>query len=147
LEAPVHQAVVLDTNVLIAASFQPRSSSGQVVSAVRAGRVRMVWDDPTLRETGSLFDRIPPLSRKAVEDLFREENAFRGVVDPTAFPRVPDPDDRKFAALAAAADATLLTLDRALLASATPESGFRARTPAEFLEEMPEASAAEPDPG
>jgi hypothetical protein len=37
-------AVVLDTNVLVAAGFNPRSASA------KQGQVRMVWNDATRRE-------------------------------------------------------------------------------------------------
>ena len=38
-------AVVLDTNVFIAAAFKPRSDSGRVVDAVRSGTLRLVWNE------------------------------------------------------------------------------------------------------
>lgn len=109
------QRVVLDTNVLIAAAFRPGSRSAALVREVREGRVELVWDEPTRRESETLFRRIPPISWGDVSDLFREADRFTGSVDGSGFPSVPDPDDRKFAALAAAAGATLVSLDAHLL--------------------------------
>ena len=43
-------AVVLDTNVFVAAGFNPRSASARIVDAVKHGQVRMVWNDATRRE-------------------------------------------------------------------------------------------------
>ncbi len=110
--------LVLDTNVLIAAAFRPGSESGAVVDGVRAGRLRLVWDEPTRRETEALFRKIPPISWRSVADLYREADRFDGPVDPSAFGTVPDPEDRKFAALAAAAGALLVSLDAHLLDAA-----------------------------
>jgi predicted nucleic acid-binding protein len=109
------RAVVFDTSVLIAAAFRPGSGSARLVEAVRAGRFRLVWDEPTRRESETLFRRIPPLSWGDVADLFSDEDRYTGAVDASAFGGVPDPEDRKFAALAAAAGATLVSLDAHLL--------------------------------
>jgi len=109
------QRVVLDTNVLIAAAFRPASRSATLVREIREGRVGLVWDEPTRRESETLLRRIPPISWRDVSDLFRDEDRFPGSVDQRGFESVPDPDDRKFAALAAAAGATLVSLDAHLL--------------------------------
>ena len=119
-------AVVLDTNVLVAAGFRPRSASARVLAALRGGALRLVWDDDTRRESERIVRRIPPLSWDAVAPLFRPEGRWPGPTDPGAFTVVADPDDRKFAALAAAAGATLVTMDEHLL-------GERARIAAEVL--------------
>lgn len=117
-ESPSREGtLVLDTNVLIAAAFRPDSRSGRLVQAVREGRYRLVWDEPTRRESERLMRRIPPISWSDVAGLFREENHFTGPIDDAAFGNVPDPDDRKFAALAAAAKAILVSLDTHLLAA------------------------------
>ncbi len=42
--------VVLDTNVFVAAGFNPGSHSARIVEAVRNGRLRMVWDNATQAE-------------------------------------------------------------------------------------------------
>jgi uncharacterized protein len=107
--------LVLDTNVLIAAAFRPSSGSGRLVAAVRRGDFRLIWNEPTRAETERLFRRIPPIDWSDVTGLYRDEDRFDGVVDPAAFGAVPDPEDRKFAALAAATGATLVSLDADLL--------------------------------
>ena len=50
-----------------------------------------------------------------IADLFRAEDRFGGSTHPEAFGFVPDPADRKFAALADAAQAPLVTSDARLL--------------------------------
>src|SRR5690242_20609336 len=47
---PPPRSVVLDTNVFVAAGFNPGSHSARLVEAVRDGRLRMIWDDTTRAE-------------------------------------------------------------------------------------------------
>lgn len=110
--------IVVDTNAFVAAGFNPASASARILEAAREGRLALVWDEATRGETKHVLSRIPRLRWEDAETLFREENRFRGDTDPEAFGRVEDPADRKFAALAAAADAVLITSDDHLLAHA-----------------------------
>lgn len=110
--------VVLDTNVFVAAGFNPGSHSARLLEAVRDGRLRMVWDDATHAEIEHVVRHIPRLSWPRIADLFRSENRFRGATHPRDFDFVPDPADRKFAALAQAAQAPLVTSDAGLLKAA-----------------------------
>lgn len=127
--------VVIDTSVLVAAAFKPRSDSARIVEQVRRGTLRLMWDEPTRVETERIFRKIPPLSWEAVSGLFAEANRRSTDGDLSAFKGVPDPDDRKFAALAAATRATLLTLDEHLLGAADGAT-YTARTPSEFLRRL-----------
>jgi predicted nucleic acid-binding protein len=129
--------VVLDTNVLIAAAFRSESYAGRLVAALRQGRLRLVWDGPTRHESEALLRRIPPISWEDFVDLYREEDRFPGDVAPEAFTAVPDPEDRKFAALASAAEATLVTLDAHLL-DAPLGASARVATPRALLERLGE---------
>ena len=124
--------IVLDTNVFVAAGFNPRSASARILTAVRKGRFRLIWNEPTRRETETILRRIPRLSWKKVADLFRPEWEFTGPVDPEAFAAIPDPDDRKFAALSAAAKVPLVTNDDHLLAY-RDSLGIEVLTPSAFL--------------
>lgn len=123
--------VVLDTNVLVGAGFNPGSASARIVDAVRQGELRMVWNDATRREIERIVHRIPPLRSQSVTELFRPSDRFTGPTHPERFSEIPDPDDRKFAALADAAGAVLISNDDHLL-------GYRDRrhpavlTPGEF---------------
>jgi uncharacterized protein len=100
-------AMVLDTNVFVAAGFNPRSASAKIVAAVKQGQVRMVWNEATRREIEYIMQHIPPLRAHAVSNLFRPEDRYIVATHPERFAFIPDPDDRKFAALAHAAGATL----------------------------------------
>ncbi len=124
--------VVLDTNVFVAAAFNPRSSAARIIEAVREGRLRLIWNEATRRETRRILDRIPPISWKPFADLFREENRHRDRVNPNWFGHVDDPDDRVFGALAYAAGATLITQDDDLL-DGRSNVDVPILTPTEFL--------------
>ena len=119
-------AVILDTNVFVAAGFNPRSASARILRQVRQGRLRMVWSQPTRRETQRIVEKIPPLSWERVRDLFREEDRCSDEVMLSAYDFIRDPDDRKFAALADATGAALVTNDDDLLT-------HRQRVPFEVL--------------
>lgn len=127
--------IVLDTNVVVAAGFRPRSASGRVLAALRAGRLRLAWDDATRTETERIVGRIPPLAGRGALPPYAPADRWPGATDPAAFAHVPDPDDRRFAALAAAAEATLVTMDAHLLAGrgARPP---RIVTPGELAAEL-----------
>jgi predicted nucleic acid-binding protein len=91
----------------------------------------MVWDEATRRETARVLRQIPRLSWDEAADLFREEDRFPGETRPERFACIPDPDDRKFAALAEATGAALITNDRHLL-QAGGLAEARIMTPGEF---------------
>jgi len=110
------RCVVLDTNILIAAGFNPGSHAARIVRAARDGLLLMVWCEETKRESERILRKIPPLSWGAFADLFNKETRYRGKIDPAGHAYVPDPADRVFAALAHAANATLITQDDHLLA-------------------------------
>jgi predicted nucleic acid-binding protein len=126
------EGVVIDTNVFVAAGFNPRSASARILDGVREGRFRLVWNQPTRGETEMILRRIPRLHWQKAADLFRPEGEYTGPVDPAAFTVIPDPDDRKFAALSAAANVPLVTSDKLVLAQ-RDNVGIEIVTPRDFL--------------
>ena len=78
-----------------------------------------------------------PLAPARRAELFRPEEEFTGPVDPAAFFVIADPDDRKFAALSAAASAPLVTSDKLVLAQ-RGKIGIEISTPRDFLARQPE---------
>jgi predicted nucleic acid-binding protein len=126
------EGVVIDTNVFVAAGFNPSSASARIFEGVREGRLRLIWNQPTRRETEMILRRIPRLDWQKAADLFRPEDEFTGPVDPTAFTAIGDADDRKFAALAAAANVPLVTSDQLVLAQ-RGKIGIEIVTPRDFL--------------
>jgi predicted nucleic acid-binding protein len=107
--------VVVDTNVFVAAGFNAHSASAQLVDALRQGRLQMIWNDATRQEIERILQQIPPLRTLDVADVFLPAHHFSGATHPERFVAIPDPDDRKFAALAHAAGATLISNDQHLL--------------------------------
>jgi 5-carboxymethyl-2-hydroxymuconate isomerase/predicted nucleic acid-binding protein len=126
-------AVVIDTNSFVAAAFNPGSHSARVIEAVRAGRLRLVWNDATRREIEYVVHKIPPISFEPFAALFRPEDRYEGETHPERYGHVPDPDDRKFLALAEAAGATVITQDDHLLAG-RERAQVPVLRPGEFLE-------------
>lgn len=114
--------VILDTNVFVASGFRPGSASARLVDAVRRGMLILVWNEATRREAKRVLDRIPHLSWDDVEPLFCALGRFEGPTRIEDHADIPDVSDRKFAALAAATGAVLVSSDRDLLAG-------RARSP------------------
>lgn len=127
------QPVVIDTNVFVGAGFRPGSASGAVVRAVREGSVRMRWTAANRRETEAVLRRIPPLSWSEVEGIFRAGDEWPGDPDEGGLDWVLDPADRKFAALARAAGAVLVSNDRDVLTHRA-EAGVPVLTPREYVE-------------
>lgn len=125
-------SVVLDTNIFVAAGFRPNSDSARVLQRVRNGSLQLVWNQQTYQETRHILQKIPPLSWSSIAGLFHEENCYREVTHPENFDYVPDPDDRKFAALAAEAGVVLVSLDQHLLAG-REQSPVPILTPSEFV--------------
>ncbi|MEM8680058.1 MAG: putative toxin-antitoxin system toxin component, PIN family [Planctomycetota bacterium] len=123
--------VILDTNVFVAAGFRRRSACAQIIAQVRDGQIPMVWNQATRRETQAILEKIPRLSWSSVAELFRAEGEFCGTTTLDQFDFIRDPDDRKFAALASATEATLVTSDDDLL-SCRDQAGMRILTPAEY---------------
>lgn len=119
---------VLDTNVLVAAGFRPRSASGRLAAAVRDGRLVALWTGATRAEAVAVLGRIPPLRHLDLSALFPEAGRLDAPLHPAAFDRVPDPADRAFAALADAAGVPLVTADAPLVAGARAH-GLDVRSP------------------
>jgi predicted nucleic acid-binding protein len=128
-------SVILDTNILVASGFKPKSHSAKIVEQVRCGLARMVWSEQTRNEAEFIVRKIPPLSWSAFEDLFRPENCYAGELFPENFHHIPDKDDIKFAALSDATGAILITTDKDLL-DVRDTLPVKILMPFEYIEEV-----------
>ena len=126
------EGIVIDTNVFVAAGFNPRSASARVLAAIRDERFHLIWSQSTRREIEMILRRIPRLNWEEVASLFQRAGEFTGPVDPSTFVLVRDANDRKFAALSAAAKKPLITNDNYLLRNLSI-IGIDALTPRAFL--------------
>jgi predicted nucleic acid-binding protein len=126
-------SIVIDTNIFVAAGFNPNSYSATIIERVRQGTFNLAWSTATRRETCAVIEKIPPLNWQDFDDLFMEAHRVTEQIYPEDFSAIPDPDDRKFAALAAKAGATLITNDDHLLA-VREQFDVWIDTPGEFLD-------------
>jgi uncharacterized protein len=124
--------IIVDTNIFVAAGFNPKSASARLIKAIREGRYRLVWNQPTRRETEMILRRIPRLDWGDVVDLFQPEGEFKGGTTPEAFACIVDPDDRKFTALSAATGCPLISNDDHVLAQ-RDTFGIQVVTPGVFM--------------
>jgi predicted nucleic acid-binding protein len=108
-------AIILDTNVLVASGFNPKSHSAQIVEQVRCGLLRMTWAEQTRDEAELIIRKIPPLFWAAISELFRPEDCYCGPLFPEQFQQIPDKADIKFAALSDATGTPLITMDKGIL--------------------------------
>ena len=127
--------VILDTNVFVAAGFKPTGSSAAIIDAVRNRRLPMAWSEATRAETQNVLRRIPPLRWERFSDVFDLAWEYRGTIDLTPFELIADPQDRKFAALAAATGGILVSSDGHFL-SCRDKLPIPVFTPREFSERM-----------
>jgi putative PIN family toxin of toxin-antitoxin system len=113
--------VVLDTNVLVAAAYNPRSASRRVVEACLEGALTPVLS-PALRREYELILARAARGRPYLERVHRLLGSAE-VVEPAQTPRVvpDDPDDDKLVAAARAARAVLVSNDAHLLGLAGSE--------------------------
>jgi putative PIN family toxin of toxin-antitoxin system len=112
--------VVLDTNLFVAAGFNPDSHSAQLIEMARNEEIQLIWNGDTKNETNHVLSKIPPLSWDDFSDIFRDKNKYVGKTHPENFGYIPDPTDRKFAALADATGAILVTQDEDLIGHRKP---------------------------
>jgi len=85
------EGVVVDTNVFVAAGFNPSTASARLLDGIREERFRLILDQPTRRETEMILRRIPRLDWRIAADLFRPEGEFRGRLIRVPSPRSPIP--------------------------------------------------------
>jgi len=111
----MNKRIILDTNIFVAAAFNPNSHAARIVQAVRNGDLNLVWNEATRRESQAVVEGIPPIEWEPFDGLFQQEWEYTDDTFPALFDAVPDPADRKFAALADFSLATLISNDDHLL--------------------------------
>lgn len=109
--------IILDTNLLVAAMFNPRSAAARIVALVLEGKVDLLWHarlrDEACLITGRIQRAVPRVSID-LDRLFLDEHCVREMPDLRGISA--DPDDDKFIACAVAGQAELIVSnDRDLL--------------------------------
>jgi putative PIN family toxin of toxin-antitoxin system len=131
--------IVLDTGVLVSALLRQRSTPGEVLSAVRSGRVTVLYSTETLVEIIDVLGRpafgskyhIQPDDVRALINLIRLRGEL--VTPDQRMTACRDPQDDKFLELALAGQADCIVTGDADLLSMTPFEGIPILRPAEFL--------------
>ena len=73
-----HFRLVLDTNVLVSASFNPQSSSAKIIQWIRDEKCEFVWDEATQAETKHVLDQIPKIGWEDFVWLFNPQTQYKG---------------------------------------------------------------------
>lgn len=128
-------AAVLDTNVFVAGAFNEGSDSRKIVDAIRRGDLILVWSEATKEETLKVVNEIPPISDRDFAELFTEDGRYEGPTREDRFKQVPDPTDRKFAAVAEATGVAVVSSDSDLLESRR-STNITIDTPTEFVDRI-----------
>jgi putative PIN family toxin of toxin-antitoxin system len=127
--------VVLDTNVIVSAALTTHGTCAQIVEMLGEGVFEICADGRILDEYDSVLRR--PELRIVPENLAIVMEMIRQIAVPVAAVplavELPDPDDRPFLEVAAAADALLVT-GNARHYPRRASAGVKVISPAEFLE-------------
>jgi putative PIN family toxin of toxin-antitoxin system len=129
--------VVLDTNTLVAAAYNPTSASRRLVDACVRGDLVAVLSPALKAEYEWILGRAVRV--RGYDEALRRFLEGATLVEPAETPRVvpDDPDDDKLVAVARAAGAdALVTNDRHLL-GLDPLDGLRIVRPEDFLRIWP----------
>ncbi|MBD3282191.1 MAG: putative toxin-antitoxin system toxin component, PIN family [Candidatus Portnoybacteria bacterium] len=104
--------VVIDTNLLVAAFFNKRSSSYRILKLVEEGKINFSWNEKIKKEAEKILGNIWKSVKSKVDkekflnNIFKKENKITGV------PRVniikEDPSDNKFLGCALKSGAALI---------------------------------------
>lgn len=122
--------VVLDTNVLIGAAYNPDSASRRLLDACMRGELIACLSPAVAAEYEFIIDRA--IGRRRDSEFLRDWLAAARVVHPRETPAVvaDDPEDDKLVAVALTAKAVLISSDHHLL-DVNGIAGLEVLTPGE----------------
>lgn len=128
--------LLIDTNVLVAAAYNPRSASRQILSGVAAGVFEMVVSPAIVQEYQVVLAQAVRFNdaRKCVWQSIRQAES----VTPDEVPRVTaDRSDDKFLAAAVVAEADVIISSDDHLLAVHPYEGIAILRPAVFWSHLP----------
>lgn len=145
MPAPFHNRiprVVLDTNVLIAAAYNPGSASARLVTLIRDGKLAMIVSPDLEREYDLMLDRA--LHGRADREAIEAARDRAELYFPEETPRVvaADPADDMLLAAAVEGEAEVLVTNDVEVLKLDTYRGVRILRPAEFAAELPETGAS-----
>ena len=91
--------IVLDTNILVAAYFNPHSFSAKILELADKNTIQIYWSIPLYKEAKQILGFLPPKDRKKIlARVFKPE--FRVSTLPRIEVVKEDPEDNKILACA-----------------------------------------------
>lgn len=130
-------AWVIDTNVLVSGLLRPSGPPAQIVNAVRDGRIQAAYSSATLSEYAEVLRRprfaLPPA---VVTDLLAAL-AYWPPIEPGRGPKLPDPDDEPFLALARVTPDRILVTGNIADYPPAERGSVAVLTPAEAVKYLP----------
>ncbi len=120
--------VVLDTNILIAAYFNPNSFSAKLLKLAARNKIDIYWSSSLYREAQTILRFIPPRDRKSIlEKVFKSKN--RVSRPPKVKVISEDPEDDKILACALKANADFVVSNDKHLLDLKEFKGIRILSP------------------
>lgn len=91
--------VVIDTNLLIAGNFNPRSASRKILEMATNEKIRHLWTQDIKKEHKFILSKVPKKQGYLdfISGIYKPENEIK---NPPAVKRCEDPDDDKYLACA-----------------------------------------------
>ncbi len=123
--------VVIDTNMIIASRFSPRSSSGKIIGMCIEGRLEAVYSPAIKDENLFILEKVRP-DRAFVDTIIRFYSRATMVRPKERVRLCEDPDDDKYFELALAAKADFIISNDRHLLDHDMWKGIRVVRPGEF---------------
>ncbi len=128
--------VVLDTNLIIAAYYNRRSASAQILDLARNGKINVLWSEKVFEEAKFILDKIKAgvEFRKSLLSIYKES---RKVIKPERDIDVieDDPSDNKLIGCAVKGASYIISNDHHLL-DIGEYKGIKMVRPQAFLREL-----------
>lgn len=127
--------VVLDTNLFVAANFNSKSASAQILRMAKQRKIKTLWSESIRRELEIILNNIKAKTktRKLIDEILIEKNRL------DRLPKIKiirdDPEDNKFINCALAGNADFIITNDTHLLKLKEFHNIRIVQPREFLKQ------------
>ncbi len=122
--------IVIDTNLLVATSFNKNSFSAKLIQLAKRGKIDLMWSHAILKEANLILSNI---GKAAGKKMIKLNQIFKDKNKTNKTPRVivvrEDPEDNKLISCALAAKANLLVSNDHHLLDLNGFRGLKITTP------------------
>lgn len=127
--------VVLDTNIFVAANFNPRSASAQILRMANQRKIKILWSESIRRELEIILNNIKAKTkiRRLISKILVEQNKLARL--PKIKIITDDPEDNKFISCALAGRADFIITNDIHLLKLKEFHNIRIVQPREFLKQ------------